>query len=115
MLRCDTVATDGNIGRTTIVVETIMRVGLKDLTTLPIVCDRCKTAIEVKIERLSHDRSERGNEMKCPGCGALIRRSVDATVRHEDAFDELARAWESIAKLTSVRLEFVVREPQRNN
>lgn len=91
-------------------VETIMRIGLEDLTTLRLVCGHCSTASEVAIKRLGHEQPERSRGMRCPGCGGEIRKAGnDQRFPPEDALDELAKAWDSIAKLTNLRLEFVVR------
>jgi hypothetical protein len=81
---------------------------LSELDDVRIICQSCKTAVEINIDLLD---KENARPMKCSGCGRDFRKKMSPSGVHTtDPFDDLAAAIRGLKALTNLECEFIVQE-----
>ena len=81
-------------------VEKSVKLSVKDIGVVRIVCRRCETAIELPLAML-----ENGG-IRCPGCGEELRRAgVDKS------FGELASSLRHLQRVDEIDVQFVLPVP----
>jgi len=82
--------------------ETVLKIFLKELQTLRIVCT-CGTAMDIPIAKLARqdDKRPRPNA-HCPCCNAMLRRGGGGTEHKptDDIFDEFGALWMKLNALS---------------
>ena len=90
--------------------ETVLRILVEELHTVRIICDRCKTAVEVPIDLLGQSNQP----IKCPGtCGGTLRplpTSAMGNLPPPDGFHDLAAGLRALRALKAggTSVEFVL-------
>jgi len=77
--------------------EKLLKISCSEIRVIRIICNTCKTAMELPLERLEHGGS------KCPGCGEELRRAgVDKSIL------ELSNALRHLQRVKEIEIQFVV-------
>lgn|GEM_PF-2441521 len=90
--------------------ETVLKILLSELGLIRIICKQCGTVTETAVATLDRRQGKKRNDMRCPGCDAVLRLGGDADHRPPaDGLDCLVDAWEKLAAIPNVEIQFVVK------